>query len=365
MNFITGRIEGAYTSHAISQLVPKIVGNPELAPLVYGLYAGPNYTDLPLEYPPRLPSEVRLDDPRVLPLDIDTERLQNIFSFSSFTFESLSAIPGPGVPPTPDPDWDNLPSALYLLPSFFNHSCASTARSTNFNNIMVIRATQDMDEGEELTLHYSAWTGHTYLSRQAGVVPGFLACDCSLCEADRKDGKEACQRRERLLTRLVRPTASGTHGTIEESRTFLCEIEGTYAKDRGMIRPASFRARHGLAIAYARNITPPHEDISRFRCLELEIASLVALGIVVLDKSVWGPTKRLRATENGVQIPIDTGDSVLCHAAILGVTVMLDIATNFRYFRDHARADRWMRAAMWSKLILLLPISCPLEYSRV
>ncbi|KDQ17930.1 hypothetical protein BOTBODRAFT_143664, partial [Botryobasidium botryosum FD-172 SS1] len=343
LNFITRELESPCASDAMSQLITKIAGHPELAPLIYGLYAGPTYPNPPSEYPPLPLADIKKRHPLVYEVDIDAEKLQNIYTYSAFVPRSIVD--------SADPDSNNPPSALYLLPSLFNHACAATANWYNFREVMVTRAIKDLEEGEELTIAYVQ--GHTAWERQAALRKHEFTCNCSLCVADRKDGEAACSRRSELAVMGDKHSPATETASIIAARKQVCEVEGTYASSRGPIRPAASRARQRLVHAYDALVTKASQAVFLAQSISMNIAALEGLGMIILDKSVTGPTCIDIAASydfdsfTDADHPIDVkGSSLLSTEGNQYTRIMLLIATAFRGMLDVDRATRWSQAGL-------------------
>jgi hypothetical protein len=117
-NFLTKKLDSSTQTSTINRVVSKIASNPHLGPLVLELDAGKQYPTPALEYlrAPSLPLAYS-DDSLSYLLDIDVARIEGICSTNNFTIEEEAS------PTTPSSELTR-PSALYLLPSLFNHSCS-------------------------------------------------------------------------------------------------------------------------------------------------------------------------------------------------------------------------------------------------
>ncbi|KDQ17931.1 hypothetical protein BOTBODRAFT_185344 [Botryobasidium botryosum FD-172 SS1] len=340
LNFITREPESPCASDAMSQLIATVAGNPELAPLIYGLYAGPMYPDPPPEYPPAPLADITDRHPLVYEVDIDTEKLQNIYTYNAFVPRPIHLFT--------NADPNNPPSALYLLPSLFNHACAATANWYNFREVMVIRAIRDLEKGEELTIAYVQ--GRTAWDRQAALKKHEFTCNCSLCVADRKDGETACGQRSELVEKGNKYSPTTQPTPIVTVRKHLCEVEGTYAPSRGTIRPAASGARQRLARAYEMFMTKKNELVFTVQVISMDIAALEGLGLTVLDKSVAGPININIAHPTGNldnDIPIDVqGSALLSTEGDLYIKIILQIAHAFQSLSDGDRENRWLQASL-------------------
>ncbi|KAH7716361.1 TPR domain protein [Aphelenchoides avenae] len=76
---------------------------------------------------------------------------------------------------------------LWILPSYFNHSCLPNARRAFYGDVLVAFAVVDIKRGEELTFCYIALEeSYEYRKRILGETYD-VVCDCRLCELDRED----------------------------------------------------------------------------------------------------------------------------------------------------------------------------------
>ncbi|KDQ15102.1 hypothetical protein BOTBODRAFT_32078 [Botryobasidium botryosum FD-172 SS1] len=337
-NLITKTRDSPCCSDAMSQMFAKIAGNPELASTILDLYAGPEYPAPPPAYPPSAQTDMHLRNPRAFEVDLDAQRIESIYTYNAFAPQMIDVFDSPDATP---PDLENLPSALYLLPSLINHACSGSASWLHFKNIMVIRATKDLQEGEEVTMPYTH--GPTYLTRKSNLGKHLASCDCWLCEADRKDGAALCRQREKLLSRFETPPMSRDM-SLHVLLTFLRDVEATYSASRGPIRPASGKAHHELATAY---VLKAQKDPSFWvPSITEDMAALEAFGLTVLDKSTSGPVKSKGRKKNGPSLPIATTFTAMVECAYC-VYFSLTIAAAFSAMGDIVRAKNWFRAGLW------------------
>lgn len=337
MNAISQTVDSPCFADVVSQVVAKVVGNPDQSPLVYSLYAGPSNPLPSLEYPPTALSPAFLRHPLTLELDVDTERIENICTYNSFDPLEL------GTPQSarlqPHPPVHRRPSALHLLPSLFNHSCLGTATSYNLKDVMVIRAARDLAAGEELTISYS--NAYTYFSRKPCLDKYKISCDCILCKADRADGDAACRRREELISRF---NADFQHQglSIPDAQTCIRDVEATYARSRTPLRLASSLAHHEFALAIVQKAQMEKNPNILNKAIAAEIRALEGCGVSVRDKSI-GPSGRRDSS-----LPIETNAATMVTNECC-VYFCLMISGMFNSINDLPRADGWFSAASWCK----------------
>lgn len=328
----------------------KIAGNPELYELVTALYAGPSFSAPSPDFPPVLSSPfAKLSNPLQVEVDIDTLLIEHICTYNAFYLKDATRLDGYST----DKERFDAPSALYLLPSLFNHACSANTIWYNFGDVMVVRAAKDLAEGEELTLSYLADSKHVpYATRKTELAKHMSQCDCEECEADRNDGEEFCRRRAFYLARL----RSMAEISLDATRTLVRNMEENYAPSRGPIRPESSQARSNLVEILAdaaRELPSLGPEV-----IAEGIKALEAAGIVVLDRTVSVEVSEveLAKSEDEVGLPIGTSSAPTYDVGMC-VWVMLRMAGVFHMGRDMKMAKRWLDAARWGMLILSIPLA--------
>lgn len=239
--------------------------------------------------------------------------------------------------------------AMYGLPSFFNHACVPSAHKSTMGNIMVIRALRNMKSGEEATITYIG-NDASYISRLSRLHKSWgFSCDCTLCEADRTDGLEACQKRDELKSRVDAmadvPFHLLSHNKAKKCANELKEIvaglKGTYkmTRDNALVnRPELIEATRLLvrAVTKAQYDNELCEYLATGYMHQLELT-----GIVIRDKST---TSRC-----GV-MPLDTERSYCNPQEIqCNITACLTIARYYDSTDNPSRANAWVDAAKWRK----------------
>ncbi|USW58215.1 Putative SET domain, tetratricopeptide-like helical domain superfamily [Septoria linicola] len=88
-------------------------------------------------------------------------------------------------------------TGLWITAAYVNHSCLSNAHKEYVGDLMILRATKDIKEGEEITHTYSEVADYDARAAALMTTWGF-ECQCKLCEAERQDGKELRDKRQEL-----------------------------------------------------------------------------------------------------------------------------------------------------------------------
>jgi hypothetical protein len=208
---------------------------------VYGLYSGPNLPHSSTNYPLVDHSPRSLSEPLHHEVDIDTERIDGAVAYNVFTLNHIREVLH-GSPASVTED-QNGTSALYALPSMFNHSCDPGTFWHCFGDLLVIRSTRDISKGAEITLAFAVGSTHELRKED---LQAFLpnTCDCSLCEEERADGSDACRKREDLVQQLYanyqrEATSLPNDKTVVESQ--IQQLTATFApSSHPRVRPALF-----------------------------------------------------------------------------------------------------------------------------
>ncbi|KDQ09024.1 hypothetical protein BOTBODRAFT_179360 [Botryobasidium botryosum FD-172 SS1] len=346
-NFITMQADGQCRQALISRLIAKITGNPKLYPIVTALYAGPTFPAPPPQLPSPSPDIPPLSNPLQFEVDMDVNLLEHICTYNAFYLKDVTKTTSYCAKTR---DFFYLPSALYLLPSLFNHACSANATWHHFGDIMVIRAARNLTEGEEITLSYISGPGDTFLSRQAELALHTTSCDCEECQADRADGEEIYVRRASLDIQLRSDEYyNNTHTVCRNAR--LLNDPGYYSPTRGPIRPTLSRACAQSTEALARDAM---SGLAVWSDVVAEgLKSLEAAGIVLFDKAT-NPTFIAPRFDDS---PVIGTERAPTHAAEMCVGVMLRIVCAFYNQGDMRMAKRWLDAACWREY-LASPLPC-------
>ncbi len=114
---------------------------------------------------------------------METGRVRRIISHNAF-----------GADITKDwPHREGTGSGLWLLPSFYNHSCAANAQRKFLGDCMIVRATREVAAGEEVFLSYAP-TELPYDERQKRLKFWGFKCRCPRCRAEKQLGHEVAAR---------------------------------------------------------------------------------------------------------------------------------------------------------------------------
>ncbi|KAG8916988.1 hypothetical protein FRC00_014180 [Tulasnella sp. 408] len=332
INLITNCMDVGYGAINPTQAAERIAGSPQAANVLNQLYAGPTYEPPPSEYSVAPPEKVTVS--RLLRFDenVDIPRIQGVLSFNSFTTQSLG--PGDSMPKDTSQHLDA--SALFPLPSLFNHSCSPNAHWYCFKDVMVIRATCDIPAGDEIFLSYGG-AGDSYLSRAKESCLARLlgSCNCALCTRDRQAGEAVCKQREQIASKISSCT------TALAVRSHTKKLDETFKGYPTADRYAMFMANMKLANLYQTGSNLDETLRTLFKCLE-------DLGLKVTDTSIRGalpPSTRESLPVTLEAIGGSRGGPLL---GPLGVDACIAIRNTFRVgMNDTTRAAKWLKGAAW------------------
>ncbi|KAF8524717.1 hypothetical protein BU17DRAFT_42595 [Hysterangium stoloniferum] len=341
INFLTRRGSGQCSFATIWRTIEKIYGNPELHNQVFHLCPRPPFEPASTEYPPQTSHNIH-HHPLQPSIDIDIPLLESMCSNNMFSLESLGYMDFKSPWTSADQDVD-LPCALYLLPSLFNHSCVPNGTRTFFRNVMVVRAAVPIHQDEEIFLGYISEMN--VRKRDEKLSQYGFHCTCPLCEDDWKDGESVTQSREDLMKKIkanagnlrISPSAGVFESKVRRVETLIQQISATYLPTRRTPRTILMMAHHFLVNELQKRAETMQERLRHRRAISEEIKAIEAGGIHVIDKTITGktgPRHCLPISQNSGQ-----GSGL--------VRMLMMIVASFVSLNDDVRMERWLRAAWW------------------
>lgn len=308
----------------------RILDDPESAPQVYDLYAGPDLKT-PTTYDLHLTA--RSNDKSSIALD--PERLDHAVTYNCF---------GPVSPQEADfivkPHASQLdtPTALFCQSSLINHACLYNSVWTCFNDFQTIRALVKIKKGQAITLSYAVDGDYDI---RAKLLKKHLPCPCrcDLCLADLHDGEKQLLERKKLVaeandtrdTRQVNQasSASSIRKAIRETMQLYQALEKTYSPDRTVMRhelspiAISLGFLHGC-LAIASQSSSPYKDVIKWQKLAIE-----HLGVEIGEMAKEGFVKSApRASQ---------------HVAIMSV---IQMASAYFAMGQRIQAKSWLKEAV-------------------
>uniref|UniRef100_A0A914QSB7 SET domain-containing protein n=1 Tax=Panagrolaimus davidi TaxID=227884 RepID=A0A914QSB7_9BILA len=187
--------------HAMEQLQK----NPKRAKELYDLYSGDSVKD------EEIPFGI-----------IDAARMYRIGAFNRFASDDHMTLNEDQLEKTDD-------AHLFILPSYFNHSCIANAYRTCYGDVMVVHAAADIKKGEEIYLSYICPLTE-YSKRKETLNSWKFECHCQLCETDSKD--KLCFKRDRIFAeffKYLKANKSSPKKVIAKGEPILKKIRETYS----------------------------------------------------------------------------------------------------------------------------------------
>jgi tetratricopeptide (TPR) repeat protein len=149
----------------ITKTVDNLKKNPRLTQQLYSLYSG------------QVDRNVKIRNGF-----IDVGRIEHIHSFNAFCQPKNYS----NINPNTEDLLEKISTGLWLLPSFFNHSCCNNAKFEIYGDIMVIRARRDIKKDEEIALAY-IHPLYSFEKRKIFFDHFNFKCECNLCSFEKSD----------------------------------------------------------------------------------------------------------------------------------------------------------------------------------
>lgn len=125
---------------------------------------------------------------------------------------------------------DQTTCGLWSLASRINHSCVTNCRRSFIGDMMIVRASKDMEAGTELHFQYQTpEPNETFDDTQKKFSNWGFVCSCALCLAKKRTPKHTIREREaryRSLEPILKPGASLAQ--LARARKIVDDMEKTY-----------------------------------------------------------------------------------------------------------------------------------------
>ncbi|KDQ61208.1 hypothetical protein JAAARDRAFT_204949 [Jaapia argillacea MUCL 33604] len=337
LNMHTKAMETHSQTVLVSRVIETIYGNPQLYPQVRDLYAGPNAESPPSSYPPKKAPVFGLMSPDSVGVDIDADLMQAICTYNSFTPSRESPI-GESDGTAKRKDMET-PSALYLLPSLFNHACLSNAGWHCIGDVMAIRAMANIGAGEEITLPY-CW--NPSLSKRQEHLKKHLpqGCSCSFCQQERSDGDAILAQRDTLAETLGDEAVARM--SLAQRRSLVEEVTVVYPasqESQGRVKPLLAKA-HSAVGRKLFLAAVQHLERDLKASIDEFIKALEASGINIPKKQTKKNRKQTKShlAISTDRVPVDYDRCIM---------EMSMIAACFVRLGEEDDAIPWLRAGSW------------------
>ena len=167
---------------------------------------------------------------------VDTFQLAAIREYNGFGSPALRSTDKPKAS-----DMDSDPrsaSGIWITASYINHACDGNADRSFIGDLMIIRATKDIDKATEITMPYRAAEFDHIETRKALQKGWKFNCDCDLCVVEQKTGGSQLSRRRQLLketedllkNNLQSATVRPNKNTVAKAQKLYSQLESIYDK---------------------------------------------------------------------------------------------------------------------------------------
>ncbi|KAK2029870.1 hypothetical protein LX32DRAFT_692917 [Colletotrichum zoysiae] len=247
----------------VSTVVQKLYHNPEAASRFMDLYHG-DY-----EVVNASPGEQ---------VAVDTFLVERIIGLNCFGAPrtTLEYLKKRGVDQGQE-DRSQTTCGIWTTASFINHSCIGNCFRAFIGDMMIVRASRDLDVGAELLFCYQVpKEGADYQATQNDLKSWGFICRCELCEEKKATSGPAFQKRQRLV-QILKSSMRSCRTVAHEAKVLklLSQVEDTYSGGKGTPRPEACAIY--LALGQKR------VDRRKFaQGLEFAIKGLEALGFEVV-----------------------------------------------------------------------------------
>lgn len=326
-NFITDAIETEAHYRVHQKAIYRAALHPS-AMALYDLYGGEGFLPVKQAHNP-----VLLESPLHFSSNVNVARIHAICSLNQFGMESITKEESfkKNEPP------NNGATALYLLPSYFNHSCIPNAQRHYFGDLMVVRAVQRIEKGEEITIAYVGYP-NSLEERNKALSKWIKHCDCTLCERDHRTPVKLREKRKTIADQIQNQNLP-----MARYRTLVKQLDETYPPEYGWWKAEAASAHQNFATKIQKMALSAHSSDSLDKeAIQEEFISLEAQGVRVIDKSLRKSpkTKEKILPISTERVPYYPWSAIMACLMICGGFLSLGIVW---------RAQRWIEAAIWSK----------------
>ncbi|KAK1535380.1 hypothetical protein CPAR01_08922 [Colletotrichum paranaense] len=258
MSWDTKRMTMGGQADLLSGLVQKLHHNPQTASRFFDLYRG----------------KYRLDETaEQIETVVDTFLVAKIIGLNCFGAPRASVL---HLTDTGVQQGSYTTCGIWTQASHINHSCVGNCRRSFIGDVMVVRASRDMDADTELLISYRPPDEcASYDETQKHLKNWGFTCRCELCEEKKSISKQTFQKRQGLF-RELKSTMKACRTLAQESKAqrLIGQLEETHAAGKGSYRLELWDSY--LALAQKRLDRGKHLE-----ALELSIKSLEARGFIL------------------------------------------------------------------------------------
>lgn len=121
---------------------------------------------------------------------------------------------------------------IWIQASYINHSCVSNVRRSFIGDMLIVRASRDLDPNTELTFWYQSPDGISFEELQQKLKPWGFVCSCAMCNDARKTKPAVMAEREKLRAQLKQlcKTMQMRKSSTTKYERLLEALEATYTQ---------------------------------------------------------------------------------------------------------------------------------------
>ncbi|KAH7305602.1 hypothetical protein B0I35DRAFT_361996 [Stachybotrys elegans] len=120
-------------------------------------------------------------------------------------------------------------TGIWLLASRINHSCTGNCRRSFIGDMLIVRATRDLEAGTELHFGYRPFDPmESYQDVQKGLSNRRFVCDCQICAVRKITPRETVETRKRLMGTLKTILRNRSRSGLRKADDLLAKIEKSY-----------------------------------------------------------------------------------------------------------------------------------------
>ncbi|KAL8936569.1 MAG: hypothetical protein Q9211_004123 [Gyalolechia sp. 1 TL-2023] len=121
---------------------------------------------------------------------------------------------------------------IWVHASYINHSCTSNARRAFIGNMMIVRASRDMEAGTEVTFWYQCPDGNSAKDLVKQLKPWGFVCACTICQDARATDAVVLRNRPKLIEELkgVFNSSALRRVEVEKIERLLATLNQTYTQ---------------------------------------------------------------------------------------------------------------------------------------
>lgn len=164
---------------------------------------------------------------------------------------------------------------IWPMSSYINHACHSNTRRSFIGDMMIVRASQDLEPNTEITMWYKSFTP----ADPKGHLPDYshwgFECKCAICEDIRTTHKDELAKRKGLAARVSRLHEGGVVEGPAKIERRLQLVADTYTKPASDVpRLCAWEPALTLSAYYAKRQ-------KYLRAIEWGLQGIEALGFVI------------------------------------------------------------------------------------